>query len=391
MKKICIVIDSPIQDLSGASLRLYYEYINFFLLRHKVTLIYFSKYPKKKKWPRKIPKNLELLSFEKASHLLPNKFNLINQLDHKDKIKEIVDKKKISMIIAFDIVSASQVIRCDNSDKIIWLGDLRFQTNFYNFFYSVKENIFNLRHLFYNLIQNYHLRRFYIKNLKKFKKIVVSSDASRSCLLKMGFKSYFLPYPWPKQFKTINKANVRVPSYLFFGNLSGLGSRSSINELLFKIYPKLKKKIGPKKFKIFIGGLNLEKSYLAKIDLNEFPEIFCLGFIRNIEDIASKCVAMIFPGNVPVGNRCRLISCLASKILIIAHKSCILGNPSLIDSKTALIASDSNQFVEQMIKAFKNRDLCELITSEGQKVYYENYEPDKAGKILEDFIYEKTS
>ena len=55
-----------------------------------------------------------------------------------------------------------------------------------------------------------------------------------------------------------------------------------------------------------------------------------------------------------------------------------------------MIAGDSNQFVEKMIRAFNNSNLCELITNEGQKVYYENYEPDKAGKILESFIYEKT-
>ena len=79
-KKICFVLDSPIDDLSGASLRLYYEYINYFLKFNKVLVIYFDFDIKKKKWPTKItPKNLEIIKLKKKTHLVPNKFSLINK------------------------------------------------------------------------------------------------------------------------------------------------------------------------------------------------------------------------------------------------------------------------------------------------------------------------
>ena len=45
------------------------------------------------------------------NHLLPNKFSLINEMDHSKKILNITTKFKIDEIIAFDIISASQCLR----------------------------------------------------------------------------------------------------------------------------------------------------------------------------------------------------------------------------------------------------------------------------------------
>lgn len=388
-KKICFVLDSPIDNLSGASLRLYYEYINYFLRFNKVLVIYFDFDIKKNKWPtNKIPKNLEIVKLKKKHHLVPDKFSLINNLDKKDEIKNIVESRMVDIVVAFDIVSASQVVKCSNVKKFVWLGDLRFRTNYYNFIYSIKENFSNLKYIFYNFVQNYLLKKFYLKVLIYFDKIIVSSDSSVIIIKKLGFKSRFLPYPWPEKFKIVSQKLKKYPEYLFFGNLSGLGSRSSILELFYKIYPKLKKQLGAKKFKVKIGGINYEKSFLKKINLENFPEIEFCGFIKKLEKVAENCIAVIFPGDVPIGNRCRLISCLSAKILVITHKSSTLGNPALIDQETALIADNPDEFVEKMIFAFKNNFICEKIKCNGRDIYEKLYLPSSAGKLFRDLINE---
>ena len=161
--------------------------------------------------------------------------------------------------------------------------------------------------------------------------------------------------------------------------------------MFYSIYPKLKKKLCRTDFKIYICGKNFDKSFINKLNFSNYPEIEYLGFVENLNNLIKKCIAVIFPGNVPVGNRCRLISCMASKILIIAHKSCSLGNPLLIDGSTALLAKNSNEFVDMMDYAHKENQICEKIRNNAKIAYDNNYKPRVAGKILEDFIYEKSS
>ena len=324
---------------------------------------------------------------EKKNHLLPNKFSLINEMDHSKKIFDIITKFKIDKIIAFDIISASQCFRIKKR-KIVWLGDLRFQTNFYNYLMDLKSNFYLIRHLFYIIYQNYLLKKKYFEYLKDIDRIVVSSKSSEKQLMKIGINSIFLPYPWPKLFKLSEKYKKKIPEFLFFGNLSGLGSKSAIFELFNRIYPIILEKMGEKKFKINIAGSNYERSYLRKINLEKFPEVKFYGFVDKLDSLFSNSIAIIFPGNIPVGNRCRLISCMAIGLPIIADESCKAGNPYLEDSQTALLAKSPEEFVKKMLLCVDNNMLRNELILNAKKLYNKYYSPKNAGKIFEKFINE---
>ena len=378
--------------MDGASLRLYYEYINYFIKKkYDVLYIYFSK----KKindsvWSKKKPQNLKIIQLNYDDHFLPNKFTLINKLNEMKNVATFINSFKADAVVAFDIISISQIIECNCKNKIGWLGDLRFRTNYYHFYYSVRENILNVRHILYNLSQNYLLKKKYKFYLSKIDKVIVSSSSSVNNLCKIGIKSKFLPYPWPKNLKD-HKKDIIEANYLFYGNLSGLGSRSALNILFYEIYPKLKKKFLKTPFKIFICGKNFDKSLLSKINFSNFPEIKYLGFVKDLDSILKNCIAVIFPGNVPVGNRCRLVSCMASRVLIIAHKSCSKGNPLLVNKSTALLVDNSSDFVNMMHYVFKNNSFCDAIKDNAKIAYNENYKPKVASRLLERLIYEKYS
>ncbi len=382
-KKInmCFVCDAFPNRYTGASSRVYFEYINFFLIKeYPVTLIYFGE--KKKEENIFKNKNIQIFKLPSAEHLIPNRFTIIKKLDVYKKIEAIVKKNRCDLILGFDIVAISQIIKIQSIKKVGWLGDLRFLTNMYNFYYSILENPYNLRHIFYNFYQNILLKKFYKNNLKYLDKIIVSSDSSVEELKKIKVSSEFLPYPWSESFKIKTKQTKR-PTFLFFGNLSGLGSRSSIQEIIRKIYPSMIESFGKKKFEILIGGKNFENSFLSRINLKDFPEIKYLGFIKDIGNIASKCNAFIFPGKVPIGNRCRLLSCLSSGILLIASKSVTLGNSFLKHNFNSLIANNSKEFIKYMHISLEHKSKVSFLIKNGKKTFKDNYEPKQASKKLE--------
>lgn len=385
IKRLCFIFDSKPNKKDGASLRVYYEYIRFFVNDNfDITIIYFAeKNEKKFKFSHK--KNVNIIFLEKKNHLLPNKFKLINNLNEQETIESILIKFRIQMVVAFDIVAISQLSSSILIPKIGWLGDLRFLTNKFNFYFSVKENFKNITSFFYNFVQNILIRNFYKINLNKLDKIIVSSFSSVNELKKLNFKSEFLPYPWPEKFsKTVLK--IKIPTFLFFGNLSGLGSRSSIIEIINNIYPKMLMKFGNKKFKILVGGINFKNSYLNRIDLDQFPEINFIGYIKNLEKIAPECNAFIFPGKVPIGNRCRLLTCLASEILLIVSESVTLGNNYLKNKYNSLVAKNTNEFIEHMFFSFYNPEACKVITENAKQTYNNNYRPKEAIKKLKEIV-----
>lgn len=382
--KMCFVCDAfPNRDV-GASCRVYFEYINFFLIKgYHVTLIYFGEKEKVENLFKN--KNIQIFKLQSAEHLIPNRFSIIKRLNVYKKIERIVKTNKCDLILGFDIIAISQIIKIEGIKKVGWLGDLRFLTNMYNFYYSILEDPYNLRHIFYNFYQNLLLKKFYETNLKYLDKVIVSSDSSVNELKKIRITSEFLPYPWSEKFK-IQNTQIKKPTFLFFGNLSGLGSRSSIQEIIHKIYPSMIECFGKKEFEILIGGKNFEKSFLSKINLKNFPEIRYLGFIKDIGKIASKCNAFIFPGQVPIGNRCRLLTCLSSGILLIASKSVTLGNSFLKHNFNSLIANNNKEFIKYMNLSLKNKSKLSFLIRNGKKTFEDNYYPKQASKKLEQKI-----
>ena len=108
-------------------------------------------------------------------------------------------------------------------------------------------------------------------------KVIVSSKSSENNLRKIGIGSKFLPYPWPNFFP-LKKKKQLVPKFLFFGNLAGLGSKSSILELFNNVYPLLKKEMGEGKFRIMLAPIS--KKVLKEIPLEKFPEVSFCGYVQ---------------------------------------------------------------------------------------------------------------
>lgn len=378
-KKICFISYGSASSNKGASTKIYYYYIKFFLEKnfsvHYLCFENLSKYNSIKNDFNNKALHLKIFKYKNA--LIPNRFSIIHDLEYTNEIREYLEKKKINKVVAFDIVAATQVFKLKSLEKYVWLGDLLYETNLYNYLYDLLDDWKKIKSFLYILVQNYIIKRIYKKTLVTFKKIIVSSKSSEKKLKKIGIYSKFLSYPWPiENGKVITQKSIKI---LFFGNLMGLGSKSSIRVLVKEIYPRLLKKFGSGNFEIKIVG-KLTKEISKKFENKK--EFIIHGFVKNLSEIFSTSTCLLFPGNVPVGNRCRIITAMSSKCLVVADQSTKLGNPYLIDYKTALLAKDSDELIDKIEFAVKNPEISKNIKINGYKTFLKYYSYKSAGNLF---------
>ena len=82
--KICFVCDSQPKKNEGASLRVYYEYINYFIQKkYKVILICHGEKLDNETFRGE---KLKIYLLQKQMHLVPNRFHIINNLKSESEI-----------------------------------------------------------------------------------------------------------------------------------------------------------------------------------------------------------------------------------------------------------------------------------------------------------------
>jgi glycosyltransferase involved in cell wall biosynthesis len=286
-------------------------------------------------------------------------------------------------VVCFDIMAAvmAQSMRLDR--LLIWLGDLSFQTNFYHAYYDFKVE----PRKFLGLIRSYLIgilwKRCYRKILCGQQHVITSSYSSVARLARLGISSRYWPYPWPGESATeaaiVSKP--AKPTFILFGTLAALGSRSAFEFLLKSVYPLLLRTWGSGGFTILISGMR-EIPEWVRADLDLRPEFRFLGFVDNLAAEVRRCHAVLAPISVPVGNRSRIVTAMSLGALVIAHVNTAKGNPELISGKNCLLASSAREFAEHMQLAFINPDLEVRLGASVRETYSRSFEPAAASNRL---------
>jgi glycosyltransferase involved in cell wall biosynthesis len=294
-----------------------------------------------------------------------------------------VDIFQPDSVFCLDFQSAWAANRFDVPRKVVWLSDLNFHSYWYNSLYSWKEGTARPWHLVWSIAQTYSWRRLYGRVLQNFDKIIVSSKSSERALAKLDLKSSYLGYPWPN--KGVSKARTKrkdeLPTFLFFGTLVALGSRSAFRLLLNEVYPLAVREFGNNGFKIKICGRG-EPSSWATTALQGKSEIEMLGFVDDLNPLFARCHALIAPIDVPVGNRSRIITAMANRLLVVAHQNTALGNPDLVDGETCYLAKTPLQFVQKMRSACHNPEINSVIEENAYRIYKNKFDPAAAVAAL---------
>jgi glycosyltransferase involved in cell wall biosynthesis len=281
-----------------------------------------------------------------------------------------------------DIAAAGVRSRLPLSVKtVVWLGDLNFDVAWYKALYAMRENLFSVLSLPFAWWEAQKWRAFYRSALSKTK-VIASVFSSVASLRKIGIHATYLPYAWPTPPlpERIPPKPVK-PTFVFFGHLSGLGSRSAFHFLTKKLYPQLVSLWGRDGFSIVICGIHAIPPWVQK-SLAGISEVRILGFVENLAEVLLSSHGVIVPIDVPIGNRTRIITSLALGVPVIAHANTALGNPSLRDGETCYLAKSPAAFVERMQRAFQGGTEVERIIGNAKKVYAQEYDPLVANRPI---------
>jgi glycosyltransferase involved in cell wall biosynthesis len=303
-------------------------------------------------------------------------------------IAALVGDFRPDVIFCFDILSAALVKDAVSGPKVVWLGDLNFQTFWYHAWYAFRERWIHARRLPPALINSRVWRRFYRDTLEGMASVIVCAKLSESALNACGTPSTYLPFPWPCEVsRDVAAAPTRAvkPTFLFLGNLVGLGSRSALHFLLGSLYRRLIEEWGRNGFEIQICGMHGLPPWVEKLVAAK-PEIRYLGFVEDLENLMRQCHAVIAPIDVPVGNRTRILTAMAARVPAIAHGNTALGNPALIDGETCLLANDAKSFSLKMRRVFEDEAFSRAISEKAFESYRSLFNPETASAQMGDVL-----
>jgi glycosyltransferase involved in cell wall biosynthesis len=290
------------------------------------------------------------------------------------------------VIVAFDIVPAAIVADVRAPRRIIWLGDLQFLTMRLHASYGLHENPFDVIPFAKVWAASKSWRRAYIEILRRADSVIVSSGSSVDELRLLGLSSSYEPYPWPSDGRPLNQTRkAEKPSFLFFGSLAGLGSRSAMHFMTEDVYPKLRATWGTGGFRILIAGRG-ELAEWFKDAIADKPEFEWLGFVEDLDPLFEESHAVIAPIVVPVGNRSRILTALAKGALVIAHENVALGNPDLVNGKTCVLAKTVDEFVRAMQASVTDKAWARGIADGGRNCYETIFRPERSGPRLASYL-----
>jgi hypothetical protein len=326
------------------------------------------------------PGKFEVVVCQAPRFEAPKSFSLKLKTALLSEVRSRVGDFRPDVVLAFDLLSA-RVAKCFKvSNTVVWLGDLNFQTFWYHAWYEVKERPLAVVHLPMAWIRSWLWKKIYRKALRDVKRVIVASKSSEVELARLGISAVYLPYPWPNDSQERMDGKARkeaIPTFLFYGTLTGLGSRSGLHFLVRSLYPRLLRLWGQKNFKILIAG-SRDLPDWVKAECSAKPELLYLGFVKDLDGLMASCHAVICPMDVPVGNRSRIVTAMAKRALVIAHPNTAMGNPGLVHNATCYLASTPEDFVRCMKKAFERSVEVEAIIDNARCLYEQQFAPDVA-------------
>jgi hypothetical protein len=289
--------------------------------------------------------------------------------------KNIYFQKTFDNIIFFDSDIGFLNIKISGTNKILWLGDLSFELEWYNF---IENNDRSFKGWSFMLFAFVNKVFFYKLSSKNFNKIVCCSLSAQYRLNRININAEFQTFPYPSRKSNregiLNSNFKKSRKFLFYGNLVGSGSASGLKFLFNEILPCAREIWGKDSFEIFIGGrTRLPKLYDPYIQL--YSEIKYLGFISDLDSTLNDFTALLIPISLPLGNRTRVLDGLSFGIPVVGHKALKKGNPFLIDGINCLLSESGPEFVNKLNKICLDFKFRNKLISNGFSTYDLAYNP----------------
>ncbi len=334
--------------------------------------------------------SLEVVTRRAERFILPRRRHRlrtsIETMPPDEELKSRIEDFRPDVAFYYDIlpvVMLGQICACP---KLAWLGDLNFETLWYHGLYAARERPLQTLRLPLTFLEMQLLKRFYRQKLSAMDRLVVASKSSERVLGRLGLTPKYLPYPLnvPADERPIDGPRSELPAkptFILFGSLSALGARSSFHFLLDKIYPRLVRLWGEDGFEIKIAGRGQLPDWVEQ-RVSNLPAVTFLGFVDDLHGLMRSCHAALVPIDVPVGNRIRVLNCMAVGTIVVAHENVALGNPALVHGHTCLLAKNADEFVDAMRRTIEQPEAGRAIIRQAKRAYDSLFAPEAATEMM---------
>jgi putative glycosyltransferase (TIGR04372 family) len=321
--------------------------------------------------------------FEKRKH----SYEALQSIPPPDEAIEAIKNFHPDVLFCFEMQAGAMFQDVNIAPKVIQVHDLRFVGMWYHTLYGLRENPMSIFSFPLNALRCRQWKQYYCAALQKFDVINSAVASSAVELQKIGLSAQYIPFPWPRLTgnpKAIQELPSK-PTFLFLGNLSGLGSRSALHFLFYKAYPALLAQWGKGGFHIIICGANKVSQWILD-NIAKRPELEFRGFVEDIDALMQTCHGVLAPMDVKTGNRSRIITAMSLRVPVIAHEHTALGNPALVNNETCLLSSDGATFAKHMQRVTERSPQVQAMIEKAAWVYDVQFDPRAATTyLLEDF------
>lgn len=281
-----------------------------------------------------------------------------------------------------DVFAAAVLQPLPEVPLLVQVHDPKFQTLWYHALYETREHPAHALRLPFDWLRVRAWKRFYRDTLLQVKRVIAIAKSTEYQLGLLGVPSHYVPISWPEAQRPASvPARPTQPTFLFLGNLSGVGSRSALHFLLEHVYPRIVQHWGKGGFIVNICGPHTASAWTMSA-IAARPEIRFLGYVDDVESLMLSCHAVLAPIDVKVGNRTRILTAMSLGVPVIAHANTALGNPSLVDGETCFLANDAPTFVERMDRAYQGGPAIDRMVTAAKTAFDTQFAPDAAGKLL---------
>jgi len=207
---------------------------------------------------------------------------------------------------------------------------------------------------------------------KKFKKILVSSEADKMALgcgsvLKNG-----------TEIENIKRNDPEGNNIMFLGNMGYKPNADAVKYFVNDIFPLVKRKIKDAKF--YIVGKNP-----AKVRRYASKDIIVTGFVNDPSEYFLRCKVFAAPLRLGSGIQNKVLEALSYKVPIITT-SIVNEGVEAKEGKEIIVADNAREFAEKIINLIQNKELRERLSNNGKKVIVKNYLWSKICKRLDNII-----
>lgn len=214
---------------------------------------------------------------------------------------------------------------------------------------------------------------------KHARKVVAMSDSDRKQMeaLSPGLSIDIVPNGIDaKYFLAKKRENVNPPRVLYVGNFTWLQNIEAVEDLVTKVWPKIKREIS--NIKLWIVGMHMT-GYIKNL---QSEDIDVTEGMPDIRDAYRKSTVLVTPIKGPGGTRLKILEAMASALPVVTTTVGAEGL-GVNDGNEALINGNLEGLVRSAVTVLNNSELAKKLGESGRRFVEQNYTWDVSAEKLD--------